>query len=70
MENSDQKNEDLYRFYFVMGMVLIAMGNVVLAVVDGPIGLFGLGLTIAGFIFLLISFRNREKWVGQPATET
>jgi hypothetical protein len=69
MENSDQKNEDLYRFYFIMGMVLIAMGNVVLAVIDKPFGLFGLGLTIAGLIFLLITLRNREKWVGKPETE-
>ena len=63
MTQSEKKIEDIYRFYFILGIAFLAVGSGVIAAIDGPFGLFGLGFTIAGFIFLLISFRNRDKWV-------
>ena len=69
MENSKRKDEDIYRFYFIMGIVFMTMGNVIMAVIDGVYGLFGLAVTIPGLILLLICLKNRDKWAKNPAPE-
>ena len=69
MENSEKKDADIYRFYFIFGLIVMTMGNVVIAIIDGVFGLFGLALTIPGLIILLICLRNRDKWATKPEPE-
>jgi hypothetical protein len=69
MSNSEKKEEDIYRFYFILGILFLAIGAAVTAAIDGPFGLIGLVFTIAGFIFLIIGLKNKDKWANEPAPE-